>query len=426
MKRNLILTSLTILFSTIFGKWGNIMAEAAEPITDAQTVSNQENGLDIPDTDLAVQDFSYQFFAQNLDSENPILSPVSAYLALSMVGLGAEGATQEEFVAVLGNDMAAAAEEMMDLLPKNSENTKVSLANSAWLANQFTVNDSWLNGITSLMDAEAIQADLSSPAIVGSMNNWIEKQTNGLIEDMVTEPFSKDTMLVLFNTVYFKAKWKSPFAVHATFEDKFTLKNGKTISVPMMHKNNATGMDYISNDTIEGLVFPYRNWGDGDGNFAMIALKPSSNKTNKNTDIRELYSELTTEVISDLLRNAQTKTVNTMLPKFEITFDKELNQSLQNMGLKEAFDADKANLSLLGASENGNLYIDLVRQKAKIIVDEDGTEAAAATEVATRYAAARIPQKPINVFFNEPFIYIIMDMDKQIPLFIGILDNPAA
>lgn len=426
MKRNLILTSLTILFSTIFNKCGNIITEAAEPITDTQTVSNQENGLDIPDTDLDIQDFSYQFFAQNLDSENPVLSPVSAYLALSMVGLGAEGSTQEEFMNVLGKDMALASEEMMNLLPKNSENTKISLANSAWLANQFTVNDSWLNEITSLMDAKAVQADLSSPAIVESMNSWIEDQTNGLIEDMITEPFSKDTMLVLFNTVYFKAKWESPFAVHATFKDKFTLKNGKTISVLMMHKNNTADMKYISNDAIEGLVFPYRNWIDADGNFAMIALKPSSNNSGKNTDIRELYSELTTEVIADLLRNAQTKTVNTMLPKFEITFDKELNQSLQNIGLKEAFDADKANLSLLGTSENGNLYIDLVRQKAKIIVDEDGTEAAAATEVATRCLAARIPQKPIDVFFNEPFLYIIMDMDKQIPLFIGILDNPAA
>lgn len=426
MKRNLILTSLTILFSTIFNKCGNIITEAAEPITDTQTVSNQENGLDIPDTDLDIQDFSYQFFAQNLDSENPVLSPVSAYLALSMVGLGAEGSTQEEFVNVLGKDMASASEEMMNLLPQNSENTKISLANSAWLANQFTVNDSWLNEITSLMDAKAVQADLSSPAIVESMNSWIEDQTNGLIEDMITEPFSKDTMLVLFNTVYFKAKWESPFAVHATFKDKFTLKNGKTISVLMMHKNNTADMKYISNDAIEGLVFPYRNWIDADGNFAMIALKPSSNNSGKNTDIRELYSGLTTEVIADLLRNAQTKTVNTMLPKFEITFDKELNQSLQNIGLKEAFDADKANLSLLGTSENGNLYIDLVRQKAKIIVDEDGTEAAAATEVATRCLAARIPQKPIDVFFNEPFLYIIMDMDKQIPLFIGILDNPAA
>lgn len=426
MKRNLILTSLTILFSTIFNKCGNIITEAAEPITDTQTVSNQENGLDIPDTDLDIQDFSYQFFAQNLDSENPVLSPVSAYLALSMVGLGAEGSTQEEFMNVLGKDMALASEEMMNLLPKNSENTKISLANSAWLANQFTVNDSWLNEITSLMDAKAVQADLSSPAIVESMNSWIEDQTNGLIEDMITEPFSKDTMLVLFNTVYFKAKWESPFAVHATFKDKFTLKNGKTISVLMMHKNNTADMKYISNDAIEGLVFPYRNWIDADGNFAMIALKPSSNNSGKNTDIRELYSGLTTEVIADLLRNAQTKTVNTMLPKFEITFDKELNQSLQNIGLKEAFDADKANLSLLGTSENGNLYIDLVRQKAKIIVDEDGTEAAAATEVATRCLAARIPQKPIDVFFNEPFLYIIMDMDKQIPLFIGILDNPAA
>ena len=112
MKKNFIMASLTILSSAIFSRGGHIAAKAAEPIIDAQTVStdqDRENERDTPavnaTTDLTIKDiqnFSYQFFAQNLDSENPVLSPVSAYLALSMAGLGAEGTTQEEFMNILG------------------------------------------------------------------------------------------------------------------------------------------------------------------------------------------------------------------------------------------------------------------------------------------------------------------------------------
>ena len=97
------------------------------------------------------------------------------------------------------------------------------------------------------------------------------------------------------------------------------------------------------------------------------------------------------------------------------------------MGLKTCFDVEKADFSRIGESENGDtLYIDLVRQKAKIIVDEAGTEAAAVTEVMMKYRSAMpVMEEPLEVFFDEPFLYMIMDIENEIPLFIGIMDNPA-
>ncbi|MDE5699540.1 MAG: serpin, partial [Lachnospiraceae bacterium] len=129
------------------------------------------------------------------------------------------------------------------------------------------------------------------------------------------------------------------------------------------------------------------------------------------------------------LGNRRTELVNLKLPKFEITFDKKLNDSLSNMGLEECFDVDRANFDQMGKTMSGdNLYISFVRQKAKIIVDEEGTEAAAVTEVIMACGAAitEEAQKPREVYFNEPFVYMIMDMDRELPLFIGILDNPVS
>ena len=128
-----------------------------------------------------------------------------------------------------------------------------------------------------------------------------------------------------------------------------------------------------------------------------------------------------------MLKNKMTSLVNIKLPKFEISFEDSLNDSLMNMGLVDGFDPEKADFSLMGKNVSGNnLYISLVKQKAKIIVDEEGTEAAAATEVMMAEACALFPEEPIDVYFDEPFLYIIMDMDREIPLFMGILDNPAA
>lgn len=376
-------------------------------------------------SDDVLKHFSYALFAENMDEENPVISPVSAYIALSMAGLGAENNTKSEFEAVLGDysDMTDICDNLMNTLPTSSENNIITLACSAWVDDEMNVYDSWISDIDTIMHSEVFQGNLSTRDTVTQMNNWIEDKTNGLIEQMLNKPLSEDTRLVLFNTVYFKAKWASGFDAVDTYDDKFyPEKCSEPISTEMMHKSDEN-MDYISNDFAEGIIFPYRNWEDGDGNFALVALKPLDDEKT----IREIYSELTHEVIGDLLESRQTVMVNTKLPKFEMTFDKSLNESLISMGLIDAFRDGVADFGKIGATDLDNgIYIDLVRQKSKIIVDEEGTEAAAATEVMmVECTSAFIEENPIEVYFDSPFIYIIMDMDKEIPLFIGILDTPA-
>lgn len=372
-----------------------------------------------------LNEFSYKFFAENMDEENPVLSPVSAYIALSMAGIGAENNTKEEFESVLGDeaDVKALCQKLMTSLPTETKDTTITLANSAWIDDTYTVKDDWLSEIDSVMYSEVFRESLSSSKVPGLMNAWIEEKTNGLIDKMIDRPFDGYTKLVLFNTVYFKAKWADPFEVYDVYTDRFYREDKEEIDAEIMHKES--NMEYLSNDFAEGLIFPYRKDAEDDGNFALVALKPAD----EDMKVRELYEKLTPSVVNELIKNKSTELVNTKLPKFELTFDKVLNESLVNMGLKSAFEPEKADFSRIGAEyiENSdeNLYINMVRQKAKIIVDEEGTEAAAATMVTMDCGAALIEILPKEVFFDRPFVYMIMDMDNEMPLFIGILDSPA-
>lgn len=363
----------------------------------------------------ALQEFSYALFGENMDAENPVLSPVSAYLALTMAGMGADGNTETEFHEVLGDGMVVFADDMMNTLPAEAQDMTLSIANSAWINRDFAVNEEWIGRVKSFLDAEAFQAELASHETMNAINGWIAEHTNGLIPQMLEEPLSADTCLALFNTVYFKAKWCTPFKAYDTHIEDFQLADGSVVETKMMNQYEKE-LEYIENDFSEGIVLPYT-----DSNLSLVALKPSGEGS-----VRELYSKLTNEVMHELLEGRKTTTVNLKIPRFEISFDRMLNEGLQRMGLADAFEPGKANFDRIGQND-ADMYISIVRQKAKIIVDEEGTEAAAATEVAIREMALLWPEEePRDVYFDEPFLYIIMDTEKEIPLFIGIIDNPTA
>lgn len=371
-----------------------------------------------------VQKFSYDLFLQHINDQNPVLSPVSAYLALSLAGCGADGSTRDEFYSVLGNDMMTLSDDMMNRFGAAGDQLNLSIANSAWIDDQFIVKDEWIGTVKSLMDAESFQADLYTEQTMNQINHWIDEKTNGLIDNMLAEPLDEQTRLALLNTIYFKGKWVLPFEAQNTHKEDFYLQKGqeRVEQVDMMNLYMKE-LDYISNDFVEGVILPYQQNDTNDRTqLAFVALKPIGTNV-----MKDVYSKLTNQVISDMIANKQTQTVNLKLPKFEVTFDTNLNQSLINIGLKECFEEGKANFDQLGKTKNQDtLFINLVRQKAKIIVDEEGTEAAAATEILMMDRGGMIGPDPKELYFNEPFLYMIMDMETELPLFIGVLDCPVS
>ncbi len=361
-----------------------------------------------------VQSFGYELFALNTVEENPVVSPVSAYLALALAGKGAEGDTKSAFQKVL-QDLECIPYDLMMGMPREEEGMLITLNNSAWVDYHLSPKEDWLAWADSIYGAEVFHASLGDEDTYKTMNKWIEEKTKGMINKLFEEPLNEDARLVLLNTLYFKGKWVSPFESQYTREDMFILEDGTTENVDMMNKGRKHLL-YVKDDVAEGIILPYQ-----DRDMVFMALKPVGEQ-----NVREMYDALTAESINAMLEQEETTLCNLKLPKFEVEFYKELNDSLKQMGLEVAFQDGLADFSGIGIPDDANnMYIEKVQQKSKIIVDEEGTEAAAVTSVVmVNCTSAYNPERPVDVYFDEPFLYMIMDRGRKVPLFIGIMDNP--
>ena len=363
----------------------------------------------------SAQSFSYKLFEQNMNETNPVLSPMSAYLALTLTGAGAQGETLEEFQVVMGEDLACIPNELMTRLPRDEEGMKIALANSAWVDSRLTPDTNWLTVADSIYKSEVYQTTLASEETMQDINTWIHQNTQGLIPQMLDKPLDEDARLALVNTIYFNGDWKQNFSANSTTQREFTKEDGTVEMVEMM-QNFGENQIYVKNDIAEGVILPY-----ADDEMVFVALKPVGDLT-----VRNMYEQLTLEDINGFLQT-ETKTLcNLRLPKFEVEFSKMLNDSLISMGLEKAFQDGEADFSGLGTLDDGrNMYIDLVFQKAVVKVDEEGTEAAAATMVIMNCeSAVEYVEPPVDIYFDEPFLYMIMDKESELPLFVGIMDNP--
>ena len=364
----------------------------------------------------ALKYFSQQLMLENMDNENPLLSPVSAYLALGMVGMGAEGETRQEFQDMLGINMPAVSQKLMGRDPQEQEGMVLTIANSAWVDRQLMPNGQWIADVEGIFKGESCRGALDSLEIMEQINSWCSENTRGLIPEMLEEPMADDTRLALLDAIYFKGDWAAAFEAMNTAQRPFTKEDGTELQVDTMSMWGEE-QQYLHSDLGEGVLLPYQG-----GDFAYVAILP-----NEGTKVRELYRQLTPEAVAELLESREVELCYLRLPKYEIRFDRELNSSLQAMGLVRAFDRDLAELSGLGQTEQGTrLHISLVRQKAVFRVDEKGTEAAAVTIVEARDGGVSMfPSEPRELYFDRPFVYMILDMETQVPLFVGIMDNPA-
>lgn len=370
----------------------------------------------------ALWHFSHGLLEQNLKETNPVLSPVSAYLALGMVALGAEGDTLAEFENTMGKELQSISGDLIQTIPSwiqdNGNDDKKSLlevANSVWVDDRMHPADEWVKSVDEIYKAEAFQGRLSDQGVMKDINDWVENKTHSLVKEFLKEPLSDDSRLALFNTIYFLGKWVNEFEPNSTYKEDFITSGGDVKQVDMMHDFGRREY-YVQGDGMDGVVMDYR-----DGSMALVALKPTAGQT-----VREMYESLTYDELTTLLDSGTKRKVNLKLPKFEVEFDKNLNETLQNMGIKRAFDGNLAEFGGLGTTDDGYpLCLSLVRQKAVVKLDEEGTEAAAVTMVVMMECAAiESTEVPVDVFFDEPFLYMIMDMETKTPLFMGILDEP--
>lgn len=358
-------------------------------------------------------------YAAAQEAENPVLSPLSAYLCLAMLMPGANENTKAEFEKILGADwdyVSALAADIAAQLEKTGGSTKLDLANSIWTDDdKAVIEEGWLKTVKAYFGPDIYSADLPSDGALKAINKWVNDKTNGMIPKLHDENYDKDTIMVLLNALYMKAEWAHKFEGQDTYDREFTKADGSAVTVPFMNMFEAYE-SYIKTDDAEGIMLPY-----DDGRLAFIALKPDDG------DARKYAAGFTGAKLKEALAAAKADTFVTVnMPKFDTEYSVYLTDALKAMGMTDAFDPFLADLTGAGRGVDGPLYISYVFQRVKVDVNEEGTEAAAVTEIATAKGCALPADEPIVLTFDKPFVYAIVDTETGVPLFMGVMENPEA
>ena len=368
--------------------------------------------------------FTLNFF-QSLNgktkNQSVICSPLSITYVLSMVNDAATGTTEQELEQTLGfhkGGIRAVNDYCKNLiynLPHVDEKVQLDIANAIFLNDKYQLKKQFQQDMADYYDAKAEALDFSSPSTLDKINGWCNEKTRGMIPEILD---NVDPAMVsyLLNAIYFKADWASMFEKNETREEVFTTPDGET-RVPLMHQN--VYMNYLRNDQYAAVSIPY-----GNCRWMMTVMLPEDGKTTDDVISSLAASGWSTDFLKNPLREARRYAVDLKLPRFETAFDTDdaggLIELLMGMGIRRAFDGNSAEIPNM--CENGNLYISMMKQKAKIKVNEEGSEAAAVTIAGLNFSSAVADtQEPPKATFhaNRPFVYLIHEQSSGVILFVG-------
>ncbi|MFC5604999.1 serpin family protein [Sporosarcina koreensis] len=349
------------------------------------------------------------------DNGNLFISPTSLLMALAMVYNGADGVTKEEIAQALQMegidpmDLNKANASLMTMLNKENNAIQLQVANSIWLNNQYKFQDEFANQSKEYFNAQIEEIDITSNDSPKRINDWVEKATNGKIDKMVDAPLDDDLVAMLLNAIYFKGDWKYPFDKKDTENRNFRLMAGTEKAVPFM--NLQEKLAYTANSEFQAIQLPY-----ADGEMSMIVVLP-----NEGVDLDEFHSTLTSEKWEEIKSDMNRTRGTILLPKFKMSYETELNDALEALGMSSAFE-EGANFRKM-IEEDAPLFISKVKQKTYIDVNEEGTEAAAVTGVQMDAGSAP-PDDPFVMDVNRPFFFAITDDETGAILFMGLIANP--
>ncbi len=361
--------------------------------------------------ETAIMDFSVSVLQNSMgEGENILLSPVSVICALAMTANGAAGETLEQMEEVLGlsvDELNNYLHYYMTYLPHHKD-YKVNLANAIWMKEKdgFTVSDKFLQRNLDYYDAGVYKAPFDNSTLK-DINHWVKNNTDGMIEDIIDE-IPESAIMYLVNAVSFDAKWEVEYDKQNVHDWYFWTENEEKQNVEMMY---AEEHFYLEDEYAKGFLKHYK-----DKEYAFVAILP-----NEGVSVAEYMQSLTGEHVKEMLNATVETEVDTSMPVFEYEYSTEMSRTLQEMGMLDAFDNNDADFSGLGVSEEGNIFISSVLHKTYIEVGQKGTKAAAASAVVMADGASAPLVEKKEVYLERPFVYMIVDCEHNIPIFIGTL-----
>ncbi len=349
-------------------------------------------------------------------------SPYSITQALAMTYIGARDDTASQMADVL--HFTLPPEQLHPAFNRLDHDLRsagqvadepfvLHLANAIWAQTGFDLKPEFLDTLALYYGAGVYLADFASDPEVAAdtINAWVKEQTEGRIQNLIPEGvLTTDVRVVLTNAIYFKAAWQHKFRETATSDDTFYLKDGGIVQVKMMRQLN--NFSYVMGDGFQAVEMPY----DG-GDLSMVVVLPDPGLFD------EVSSTLDGSGFRGLLAGMETQLVQLELPRFTYESKFELRTTLEGLGMIEAFLPGQADFT--GIAEYPPLYIMKVLHKAFVLVNETGTEAAAATAVVVTAVDASAPPTPVEFIVDRPFIFAIRDRTTGTILFLGRVEDPS-
>ncbi len=368
--------------------------------------------------------FSFEYYDNVKESDgNIFFSPYSISTALAMTYEGARGKTADQMQSVLhvpkeGELRRKASAQVYNEINKDDKNYSLSTANALWVKKEYEFNSDYFGIVEDYYGGKVTNIDFRNSKSSSSLiNTWIENQTNGKITDLISpEIITPNTRLILTNAIYFKGKWINQFNKNKTKEEDFRVTTGKTVTVHLMQSvNSQTQFNYLEMDTFQILELPYSG-----EELSMLIFLP------KEDNLKKFEKKFTFDKLQKWKQNMEKEQVDVFIPRFKFEAKYSLTSILSEMGMPLAF-SDSADFTGMENNPEENLKIDEVIHQAFVEVNEEGTEAVAATAVGMG-GITSVGQEPIIPTFraDHTFIFIIQDKRNGNILFMGRVIDPTA
>ncbi|HEX4372189.1 MAG TPA: serpin family protein [Puia sp.] len=382
-----------------------------------QTITLPANGSSVV---AANNKFAFNFLQASLQSDtssrNKLISPLSIYIALSMVYNGANNATLDSISKVLQlsgisiDDLNATCQAFLQQLPTEDNEVQLSIANSIWYnKNSFQPLTSFIDTTQNFYKAAIEPLNFADQSSVNTINNWIAQHTGNKIQKVLSS-IDPGELMYLINAIYFNGSWKSAFKTANTRNDSFHLQNGTVITTPFMNEQLIANRYVDSTMTV--IELPY----GGGKSYSMYIMLPAKQTVN---NFASLMNE---NVLSGIISKMDSANIGLSLPSWEYSYSiDDMRQELSSLGMGIAF-GNGADLSKMYDPAQTNAYINKAIHKTYIKVNEQGTQAAAVTVIGIVETAS--PNVPLFKF-DQPFLYAIIEKQTGAILFVGTVTDPS-
>jgi serine protease inhibitor len=376
------------------------------PVTEVQKIADMN------------QAFGWEVFHREMAAnpkKNVLISPWSIQTALQMVANGAQVNTLREVLAAIhcpDCDVAGINTEqakLTTLLELQSGHPRLKTANALFYdAKRITVLEPYKQALKDHYGAAIENRDFSnSNAAVQEINSWVKQSTNGKI-DQILQTIKQEDIAFLINALHFKADWKDAFPLQSTQNGNFKAADGTTVSVQMMH--NDYGFTQAEGTTLRMIDLPFK-----DSTYSLTLVQPTVLNNSANW-----FQDVNAAAMQSLYAKAKTERALVYLPRFKMAYDAQLIETLKALGIKDAFQDARADFSGMGTS-SGKIFINQIKHKSVLEIDEKGAEGAAVTSVG--FGVTSVP--PVFTF-DQPFVLSLRHIKTNTLIFTGYVANPNA